>query len=208
MQAFAYNDNSSVRRSGRDRVLNQAAEILMQGQTVGITGHGCALSVMKYLPLLNVQDIYVFGVHIGSGREHCLGKAGSLIEYPALFADCSLRENIRMFGAFLKKFTPERQTELIEALRLRHYENRRLKDLPAEEAMKVQLLIALLKGPTLLVLDEPEALFPSLGGEDLKQLIAAIRKTSAVIVMSERRESAAALSDNCFLFERGRLRSL
>src|SRR5215207_5348541 len=66
---------------------------------LGPNGSGKTTTLSLLLGLLNNQkgDIEIFGQHLRTNREAILGKIGSLIETPSLYAHLTARENLEVY---------------------------------------------------------------------------------------------------------------
>ncbi|HMK03409.1 MAG TPA: ATP-binding cassette domain-containing protein, partial [Ferruginibacter sp.] len=123
---------------------------------LGPNGSGKTTTLSLLLGLLNTQkgDIEIFGQHLHANREAILGKIGSLIETPSLYAHLTARENLEVYrntyGA-----TKARIGEVLEIVSLSDTGKKVVKKFSLGMKQRLSIALALLPNPELLILDEP-----------------------------------------------------
>src|SRR5579859_2779708 len=148
-----------VRRSGR-MVLDHLSFAVVPGPVTGLLGpSGCGKTTLMRT-LAGVQVI-------SEGRTELLGfpagdrwlrhRIGYATQEPAVYADLTLTENLRYFGAVLGLPRAARGTAIagtVAELGLGGMENRLVGTFSGGELARVGLAVALLGKPDLLILDE------------------------------------------------------
>ncbi len=119
------------------------------------------------------------------GREGAArrGRIGFLGQHPGLYADLSLRENLR-FLARLLALDPGRAAAVISALELESVAERNVGTLSLGYRRRAGLARALLAEPDLLLLDEPWNGLDAKSSEALARLLEAERARGATVLVA------------------------
>ncbi|MFB6136655.1 MAG: ATP-binding cassette domain-containing protein [Halobacteriaceae archaeon] len=166
----------------------------------------------RYGPVTALDDVTV---QFGPGAVHCLagpngsGKTtvlrlaagltratsgtvsapdapGYAFQRPSLYPDLTVAENLDVFSELVGA-DPEWRAHLAERLRLRPARRRVAADLSDGYAKKLDLALALLKEPRVLLLDEPLADLDDLTVSRLVDLLAEYRDDRRTVVVSSHR---------------------
>jgi heme exporter protein A len=125
------------------------------------------------------------------------GRVGYLGHEPLLYRDLTIRENLDLAAA-LHRLNPEqadiRIRTLLEDVGMAHRAHDRVAELSAGMKQRVDICRAVLHGPALLLLDEPDAHLDAEARHGVQPLIGAGEGRSRVIV-SHDREAATAGAD-------------
>jgi len=145
-----------VVRSGR-AVLRQLSFSIPAGQVTGLLGpSGCGKSTLMRA-LVGVQrvasgDVLVLGRPAGSAElRHTVGY---VTQAASVYADLTVRENLRFFAAVLGAPTSD-VDRVLDQVDLRGYADNVVARLSGGQRSRVSLAAALLGSPRVLVLDEP-----------------------------------------------------
>ena len=145
-----------VVRSGR-AVLRQLSFSIPAGQVTGLLGpSGCGKSTLMRA-LVGVQrvasgDVLVLGRPAGSAElRHTVGY---VTQAASVYADLTVRENLRFFVAVLGAPTSD-VDRVLDQVDLRGYADNVVVRLSGGQRSRVSLAAALLGSPRVLVLDEP-----------------------------------------------------
>jgi ABC-2 type transport system ATP-binding protein len=155
----------------------------------------------------------VVGVQrVAGGRVTVLGKpagsallrrrVGYLTQAPSVYADLSVRENLRYFARLLGA-TPERVEEVIETVALSELAPRTVGRLSGGQRARVSLATALLGKPELLVLDEPTVGLDPILRRDLWDLFHALAASGTTLVVSSHVMDEAERCDQLLLLRDG-----
>lgn len=95
----------------------------MRGESVGMVGKNGAgkTSILKCISGLWINKtgtISVYGKETKRNFRECISRMGVLIEYPSLFLDMTLKQNIEYFGAFCFADYHNEVLRLLELLNL------------------------------------------------------------------------------------------
>ena len=164
MPAFDQHDHQvlqarSIKKAfGRKQVLQEVSLNLFAGELVGLVGeNGSGKSTLL--------RILVGALRADNGAIHISGKLAYCPQKPLLFDDMTVLENFRYFAAAYgltdggDESWKARQDELLLFFQYERYKNDRVRFLSGGTRQKLNLSIALLPNPTLLLLDEPYAGF-------------------------------------------------
>jgi ABC-2 type transport system ATP-binding protein len=112
-----------------------------------------------------------------------MSKVGALIEGPALWPALTDRENLRTL-ATLGGFDPEQIPGLLELVGLAERGDDRFGDYSLGMKQRLGIAAALLGDPDLLVLDEPTNGLDPAGIDQMRRLIAGIRRSNRTVLVS------------------------
>ncbi len=149
-------ESLTVRRGGRE-VLHGLGFSVLRGGTTGLLGpSGCGKTTL-IRAIVGVQIVESGGVEVlgePAGSPVLRPKVGYVTQAPSVYADLSVRENLRYFARVLG-VAEERIDEVVEAVSLGEYIDQVVTNTSGGQRSRVSLATALLGKPELLVLDEP-----------------------------------------------------
>jgi ABC-2 type transport system ATP-binding protein len=143
--------NHITKRYGRHSVLEDASFRVEPGEVVGLTGEngsGKSTALRIVMGLIEPDE----------GDVTITDRTGYCPQEPVLFDSLSLDDNLRYFAAgygLSSAALRERAWELLAWLRCTEHVARPAGNLSGGTRQKLNLIIALLHDPTLLILDEP-----------------------------------------------------
>ncbi|TQL96863.1 ABC-2 type transport system ATP-binding protein [Actinoallomurus bryophytorum] len=199
-------DGLRVVRGGREVVHGLTFKV-PRGSVVGLLGpSGCGkTTVMRAVVGVQIVaggTVTVLG-HPAGGRE-LRRRVGYATQNPAVYADLTVRENLRYFANVLgvPRGDPDR---VIEEVGLVDARNQTASSLSGGQLHRASLAIALLGEPELLVLDEPTVgLDPVLRGE-LWELFHELADGGATLLISSHVMDEAARCERLLLMRDGLL---
>ena len=112
-----------------------------------------------------------------------LSKMGALIEGPALYANLTAQENLRVHTQMLG-FSASRIGEVLETVGLTDTGRKRAGQFSMGMKQRLGIAIALLNDPALLILDEPTNGLDPFGIQALRELIASFPAQGITVVLS------------------------
>lgn len=136
------------------------------------------------------------------------GRAGAIIERPALYGYLSAHENLRLFsrvgGADL---TSEQTAEILKQVGLDPLRNDHIDRFSMGMRQRLGIAVALLSDPDVLLLDEPFSGLDPAGGLQLQDLIFHLSKTRGIgiVVSSHQMDYVTGLCDELWVLMDGRL---
>lgn len=135
---------------GTHRVLSGVTFRILRGQIVGIIGeNGSGKSTLL--------KIIAGLLHPDSGEVRAGGATGYCPQDLLVYEGLTVREHFHLFATAygLDVTGPDPAGRLLEAFRFRQYMDRRVSELSGGTQQKLNLSLAVLHSPDLLVLDEP-----------------------------------------------------
>lgn len=135
---------------------------------------------------------------------------GMVFQDYALFPHLTVAENVA-FGLRMQGWSPQDQQarvrEVLELVRLRGFEARRVTDLSGGEQQRVALARALAPRPHVLMLDEPLGALDRALREDLLEELRGILRASdvAAIYVTHDQEEASAIADQVLILHGGKI---
>ena len=115
--------------------------------------------------------------------RRALNEMGALIEGPALYGNLTAEENLRLHAKLLGTST-SRIGEVLEMVDLTDTGRKRAGQFSLGMKQRLGIAIALLKHPSLLVLDEPSNGLDPFGIQELRELIAGFPAQGITVVLS------------------------
>ena len=176
-----------VDRGGRE-VLHGLTFQIASGSITGFIGpSGCGKSTLMR-SIVGVQivrggRVTVLGLPAGSAPLR--QRVGYSTQFPALYADLTVTENLRYFAALLR--APAGDVDRVTAaVELDSHRAALVSQLSGGQVTRASLAVALLGAPELLVLDEPTVGLDPVTREDLWLLFHRLRAGGAVTLLITR----------------------
>ncbi len=179
---------------------------------MGPNGSGKTTLLKSILGLKRFQEGALFfdGKAIGPLRNRFFKQNASVVlsEVSNLFKELTIRDNIRHF-LLLNKTSYKEQKEAInhwvEAFKLGPHLNKVVFSCSYGTKRKAELLVAILKDPKLLILDEPFLGVDLESGDVLREALAQLSHERIVIVTSHDLRTISALSHERIFIRKGRM---
>jgi ABC-2 type transport system ATP-binding protein len=194
--------------SNAEPALNALNLRLDPGQTLallGPNGAGKSTAIKLLLGLLKVQTGTVTIDGRAPNDPATRERLGGVLQVSGLPAKLSVREQIALHAAYYR--APRAVDEVLDALGLTALRSRRLNTLSGGERRRLEVALALIGNPKLLVLDEPTV------GVDLNErtrvleLLAALKAGgTTMLITTHLTEEAERLADRVALIDRGELK--
>ena len=115
---------------------------------------------------------------------------GFLTEERSLLTKLTVFEQARLYGGLkglTEELIEERLDYLLDRLGIKEYKNRKIKELSKGNQQKIQLIMAIINKPKLLILDEPFSGLDPINIELFKSLILELKEGGASIIFSSHR---------------------
>ncbi len=176
---------------------------------VGLNGAGKSTLMRLLLGMLRPDsgDAWL-GTHaVAAAPLQAWATVGHLVEFPLAYPELTVRRNLEL-NARLRGVGDVRATvsRVVDELRLREYELRRVRTLSLGNKQRVGLAAALQHDPTVIVLDEPTNALDPAGVIRLREsLVRRARAGSAVLVSSHHLDEVARIADRILVMNAGRL---
>jgi ABC-2 type transport system ATP-binding protein len=136
----------------------------------------------------------VFGVAVASGLETVIDRVGALIDQPSFAPNLTLRQNLRLL-ARSRGFGDGDVDVAIEQLQLGEWASRRCRTHSHGVRQRLGLAAALLKQPSLLILDEPMNGLDPLSAALMTEVLHAFAASGGSVLLSS--HDMAAVEDLC-----------
>jgi ABC-2 type transport system ATP-binding protein len=193
-----------VVRGGRE-VLHGLTFDIPRGSIVGLLGpSGCGKTTL-IRALVGVQivaggTVTVLGEPAGSaGLRHRVGYA---TQSPAVYADLTVAENLRYFASVLR--APRSDVDrVIDEVGLGRSRDQTAATLSGGQLSRVNLAVALLGSPELVVLDEPTVGLDPVLRQELWELFRELADRGATLVVSSHVMDEAGRTDRLLLMREG-----
>ncbi|MFB4305522.1 ABC transporter ATP-binding protein [Actinomadura sp. GTD37] len=193
-----------VVRGGRE-VLHGLTLDVPRGSVVGLVGpSGCGKTTL-IRALVGVQivrsgTVTVLGAPAGSaGLRHRVGYA---TQSPAVYADLTVAENLRYFASVLRAPRSD-VARVIDEVGLGRSRDQTAATLSGGQLGRVNLAVALLGSPELLVLDEPTVGLDPVLRQELWELFRELAGRGATLVVSSHVMDEAGRTDRLLLMREG-----
>jgi ABC-2 type transport system ATP-binding protein len=195
-----------VRRGG-NLVLPSLSLSVEPGSVTGLLGpSGCGKTTLMR-SIVGVQIVESGSVEVlgePAGSAGLRSRVGYVTQAPSVYADLSVRENLRFFARVLGA-APERVDEVIEAVSLGGVEGRMVRDQSGGQRARVSLGTALLGDPDVLVLDEPTVGLDPLLRRDLWTTFKRLASEGKTLLVSSHVMDEASNCDRLALMREGEL---
>jgi ABC-2 type transport system ATP-binding protein len=134
-----------------------------EGEIFGFLGANGAgktttIRILSGLSVPTSGKVIVAGFDAMSQAEKIKKNIGYMCQKFSLYEDLTVRENITLYGGIYgmkRDLIRKRNTELLEKLHFREFENRIIADLPLGLRQKLAFSVAVLHEPKIVFLDEP-----------------------------------------------------
>jgi ABC-2 type transport system ATP-binding protein len=195
-----------VVRRGR-LVLDDVTLEVPRGTVAGLLGPSGSGKSTLMRSLVGVQvvaggEVQVLGRAAGSPQLR--RRVGYVTQAPSVYADLTVRENLRYFAAVLGAPRPD-VDRVVDEVGLGNHADAVVGRLSGGQEARVSLAAALLGEPELLVLDEPTVGLDPVLRRDLWQLFRDLADRGTTLVVSSHVMDEAAHCDRLLLLREGRL---
>ena len=192
---------------GGTAALDNISVAVAAGRVTGLLGPSGSGKSTLLRALVGVQRVEsgrvtVFGEWAGSPSLRA--RIGYLTQAPSVYADLSVRENLRYFGRIVG-VSGERVDDVIETVALGGFAGRVVARLSGGQRARVSLATALLNDPELLVLDEPTVGLDPVLRRDLWDTFHALAARGRTLLVSSHVMDEADRCHDLLLLREGRL---
>jgi ABC-2 type transport system ATP-binding protein len=195
-----------VRRDGQ-LVLPDLSLEVRSGIVTGLLGPSGSGKTTLMRAIVGVQvveagDVVVLGDTAGSPALR--RRVGYVTQEPSVYADLSVRENLRYFARVLDVL-PDRIDDAISTVDLVPHADQLVRTLSGGERSRVSLATALLGEPDVLVLDEPTVGLDPVLRRDLWQTFHSLAAEGTTLLVSSHVMDEAERCDELILLREGRI---
>ncbi|MDM5314835.1 ABC transporter ATP-binding protein [Fictibacillus sp. b24] len=149
-----------TKKFGRKEVLKNINFIIQKGETVGVVGPNGAgkstlLRIIATIMSASSGTVEVDELDVKKEKKAIRQKIGYVPQEIAVYHELTTRENLRFFGKLANNSSEERWMKRCEEWRLAEHLDKKVKHLSGGNQRKLNILIAMLHDPEILILDEP-----------------------------------------------------
>src|SRR6266487_1919992 len=174
---------------------------------LGPNGAGKTTTIRCVLGLVrpNAGSLTLLGADVSSGLAGVIGKVGSIVEQPALFPRFSGRRNLEILGR-IHRVGRSTIDEVLERVRLSERADDAVRTYSLGMKQRLGIAAALLKDPSVLLLDEPANGLDPAGIVEVRELIRSLgAEGRTVFVSSHILSEVQHFADSVAILARGRL---
>ena len=174
---------------------------------LGPNGAGKTTTIRCVLGLVrpNAGSLTLLGADVSSGLASVIGKVGSIVEQPALFPRFTGRRNLQILGR-IHRVGRSTIDEVLERVRLSERADDAVRTYSLGMKQRLGIAAALLKDPSVLLLDEPANGLDPAGIVEVRELIRSLgAEGRTVFVSSHILSEVQRTADRVAIIARGRL---
>jgi ABC-2 type transport system ATP-binding protein len=151
---------------------------------LGLNGAGKTTTIRMLLGMIrpSAGSVSLFGTMVRPGERAIWRRVGYLVETPHAYPDLTVRENLEIASRLRRLDDGAAVENIMEALRLTPYAERRAGKLSLGNSQRLGLAKALIHHPDLLVLDEPANALDPAGIVEIRDLLRGLAERSGVTV--------------------------
>ncbi len=171
-------------------VLKNISMTIYEGEIVGLVGPNGAGKTTLLKSILNLYhiskgEIIVMGRNMHSDFEDAISKIGSLVDGPSSYSYLTGMENMKVMALLNHQKDLRYALALVEKFKLNNVIHKKVKTYSLGMKQRLGLVLALMKKPKILLLDEPMNGLDPLGMKELRELLKEIsQKEKISIIMS------------------------
>jgi ABC-2 type transport system ATP-binding protein len=156
---------------------------------LGANGAGKSTTFRMLCGLLPVSagEVHVAGLDLRHAAAHARGRLGYMAQRFSLYADLSVRQNLRFFASAYgldRAGSRRRIAWALEAFELADYADARSRDLPLGFKQRLAMAAALMHEPDILFLDEPTSGVDPLARREFWQRINALAESGVTVLVT------------------------
>jgi ABC-2 type transport system ATP-binding protein len=192
---------------GGNVVLPELSCDIAAGSVTGLLGPSGSGKSTLIRAIVGVQRIAGGSVEVlnsPAGAKELRARVGYMTQTPSVYADLTVRENLRFFARVLGT-APDAVDRALEQVDLQKEAGRIVVRLSGGQRARVSLAAALLGTPDLLVLDEPTVGLDPVLRRDLWELFRGLARRGATLLVSSHVMDEADRCDSLLLIREGRL---
>ena len=174
---------------------------------LGPNGAGKTTTIRCVLGLVrpNAGSLTLLGADVSSGLAGVISKVGSIVEQPALFPRFTGRRNLQILGR-IQRVGRSTIDEVLERVRLSDRADDAVRTYSLGMKQRLGIAAALLKDPSVLLLDEPANGLDPAGIVEVRELIRSLgAEGRTVFVSSHILSEVQQTADQVAIIARGRL---
>jgi len=197
-----------VVRRGKREVLHGLTCTIPAGSVTGLLGPSGSGKTTLMRAIVGVQKIErgivtVLGRPAGSAALR--SQVGYLTQAPSVYADLTVRENVRYFASLYKGVSTADADATLEAVGLADHATQLVRDLSGGQRARANLACTLVSRPTVLILDEPTVGQDPVLRDELWRQFRALAAEGVTVLVSSHVMDEAGRCDRLLLIREGTL---
>jgi ABC-2 type transport system ATP-binding protein len=191
---------------GKRQVLFNLSCAVPAGEVTGLLGPSGGGKTTLLRSIVGVQKLRsgtVAVLGMPAGAPALRSRIGYVTQAPSVYADLSVRDNLRYFAALTSG--ADRIEQVLASVELADRAGDRVGELSGGQRARVSLACALIARPPVLVLDEPTVGLDPVLRRDLWKLFHGLARSGTTIMVSSHVMDEAARCDRLLLLADGRL---
>jgi len=196
-----------TKRYGRFTAVNDVSFEIRRGEIFGILGPNGAgktttLEILEGIRTADGGEAFVDGLNVRRNRRAVQRRIGVQLQATTLFPELTVRETLRLFGAFYPHaLSPE---ELLREVALEDKARAFPQNLSGGQRQRLALALALVNDPTLVFLDEPTTGLDPQSRHMLWDTVLRLRERGKTIVLTTHfMDEAQTLCDHIAILDSG-----
>lgn len=177
---------------------------------LGPNGAGKTTTISMLCGLLNSDsgDIVINGISIKDNPKKARALIGMCPQNVVMWKDLTCMEQIKFMGSMYDipvKESGKRGLELLEAMGLIEKKDKRGKTLSGGMQRRLNIILALIHNPELIILDEPEAGLDPQSRVLVRDYIKSLASEKTVILTTHNMDEAERMADRVAIIDKGKL---
>lgn len=169
---------------GKNMIIDDVSFSLEKGKIYGLVGaNGSGKSTLLKIILglyKSKGDVFINGKNLKTNYGECLNDVGGIVDFVGFYDYLTAYENLRYF-ALLYDVSFDRIKDVASLVKLDLTDKKCVKNFSLGMKQRLGLAIALLKNPSILILDEPTNGLDPKGILDLRNLLLSFKDKSIII---------------------------
>lgn len=202
--------NALSKKIGTKQIVDNISFNIKVGEGLGLIGKNGAgkTSIIKCITGLwkmNSGRVIICGKNKETDFTDAMENLAALVEYPRLFPNLTLMENINYFCSFYPKIKMTEIEEKLNFLNLNRFIHLKIKIFSSGMHQKACLLIILLRNPKLLILDEPSSMLDAKSAFEMRSLLNYLKtkKGISILISSHNLNEVEYLCDRAIVIDEG-----
>ncbi|MBC6461662.1 ABC transporter ATP-binding protein [Actinomadura sp. HBU206391] len=200
------------KRYGETRAVNGVSFTVASGETFGVVGHNGAGKTTTVECLIGLRrpdsgTVRVLGIDPARQRRILAQRIGAQLQESELPDRLKVAEALKLYASFYR--APQDWRSVLERWGLGPIRNKGFGDLSGGQKQRLQLALALVGSPELVVLDELTVGLDPIARQETWALLSDLKASgTTTVLVSHYMDEAEALCDRVAVFSAGRIRAL
>lgn len=209
---YALEISNLSKKIGKKEIVSDINLKIKYGETIGLIGaNGAGKSTLiKCITGLwhyKNGNIKICGHTLKQEFKNCMLNMAAIVEYPKLFQNLTLLENINYFKSFYREYDPKKLNYWLDILSLNESKNKKIRAFSSGMHQKACLLIVMLRNPKLLILDEPTSMLDPKSAFEVRKFLEKLKQTGnfSMLISSHNLSEVESLCNNAIILDKGKI---